>query len=158
MREMSPFAVEVRKLDLQHLPWFRTVSFPGTTLVVLTYLWPILHYSLTGYAGRPSPTVQRRALSLPLFVGVISFASWMFGTGYFVAITMCRFGRWSPEFLSQQVLSALVAGFLASTTSYLLVEWIVCAQILPRGEHLGDTPGTQRSDARRIAGLRPSPT
>jgi adenylate cyclase len=131
MRGMSPFALAVREHDLSHLPSFRLITFPTVTLAALVYLWPLLRYSLAGYRGPASALVQRRALGAPLVTAALGFGAWVFGATYFVLITLYHFGNWSAELISQHVFSPLVAGFLASTTSYLFTEWIMRAQIVP---------------------------
>ncbi len=132
MRGMSEFAVAVREHDLTYLPCFRAITFPTVTLVAIGYLWPLFRYSLTGYQGSAPPVVQRRTLGAPLVTAALGFATWVFGAAFFVIVTMCHFGHWSAELVSQHVFSPLVAGFLASTTSYLLVESMMRAQIVPR--------------------------
>jgi adenylate cyclase len=132
MRALSDFALQVREHDLQHVPYYNAVTFPGTTLIVLAYWWPVIRYSLSGYAGTAPAVVQRRVLSAPLVTGLLTFAPWLLGSTYFISITVYHFGRWSPELISQHVFSPLVAGFLASTTTYLMVEWITRAQFVPR--------------------------
>jgi adenylate cyclase len=67
-----------------------------------------------------------------LIVGLLGFAPWVVTNVYQICHTLYRFGRWSPELASQHVFSPLVAGFLASTTSYLVVEQIMRAQFVPR--------------------------
>jgi adenylate cyclase len=132
MGGISEFAIAVRAHDIEHLRYIRAITFPGTTLAIVAYFWPVLAYSRAGYRGRPSPVVQRRVLSAPLIVGLLGFAPWVVTNVYQICHTLYRFGRWSPELASQHVFSPLVAGFLASTTSYLVVEQIMRAQFVPR--------------------------
>jgi adenylate cyclase len=132
MQGISDFALEVHAYDRQHVGYVRAVAFPGTTVIVLAYWWPVIRYSLTGYEGAAPAVVQRRVLSAPLVTGVLTFAPWLLSSIYFISITVYHFGRWSPELISQHVFSPLVAGFLASTTTYLMVEWITRAQFVPR--------------------------
>ncbi len=132
MGGISDFAVAVRAHDLEHLRYIRAITFPATTLAIVAYFWPVLAYSWSGYRGRPSAVVQRRVLSTPLVVGLLGFAPWVLTNVYQICHTVYRFGRWSPELASQHVFSPLVAGFLASTTSYLMVEWIIRARLVPR--------------------------
>src|SRR5262249_7196237 len=61
------------------------------------------------------------------------------------AATLLRFGRWTPDFASQHILSPLVNGFLAVTTTYLLVDLIFRRQVVPRvfpEGRLTEVPGT----------------
>src|SRR5947208_2521120 len=62
----------------------------------------------------------------------MTFAPWCLSGVFFPAITIWHFGRWAPDLMSQQVLSPLVNGFLAATTSYLVLEWLFRSQIVPR--------------------------
>ena len=70
-------------------------------------------------------------VSAPLVIAGLGFAPWLLGCLVFPAITMRDFGRWSPELASQQVLSPLINGFLAATTSYLLLDWLFRVRIVP---------------------------
>jgi adenylate cyclase len=132
MRAVSDFALAVRAQDVQYLPYFRGASYAFGLIASLTYLWPIIRYSLAGYRGAASAVVQRRVLSTPLVLAGLGFAPWVFGPFLFVGLTLYRFGHWSPELISQHIFSPLVAGFLASTTSYVIAEWIMRAQFVPR--------------------------
>jgi adenylate cyclase len=132
MRGTTDFANVVLEHDRTYYPLFRAITFPGTTLAMLAYAWPLVRHSLAGYPAPVPPLVQRRTLGLPLVVALLSFGAWIGGIVFFVSLTLHRFGRWGPELVSQHVFSPLVAGFLASTTSYLLLEGIVRARIVPR--------------------------
>jgi len=48
------------------------------------------------------------------------------------AATVLHFGTWKPELASQQILSPVVNGFLAATTTFLLLDWLFRAMVLPR--------------------------
>lgn len=41
---------------------------------------------------------------------------------FFPAVTVVLFGRWSPELMSQHILSPMINGFLAATASYFLLD------------------------------------
>jgi hypothetical protein len=120
MRGTSEFARTVRATsDLLVLPYYQLVAFTGGTAIVIVYLWPIVAYFRQG-CPEPAPLeVRRRVISAPLVVSLVAFACWLAGLLIFPPLTMLRFGRWSPELMSQHVLSPLVNGFLAATTCYL---------------------------------------
>lgn len=145
MRGPSEFAVAARAYELTLLPYWRCVVYPVVLSCVLFYLWPLVTYARRGWPGGPSITVRRRAVSGPFVVASSGFAGWLTSTVLFPFLTVRHFGRWSPELMSQQVLSPLVNGFLAATTIYLLVDLIfrhaVVPRVFPAGQSV-DTPGT----------------
>ncbi len=132
MRSVSPFADEVRRHDLALLPYYRMVTYGAVIAFVTYYLWPILVYFRCD--GRPTSAsleVQRRAISFPAVGALVGMFTWSLGAAVFPLLTVWRFGRWSTELMSQHVLSTLVNGFLAATTSYLLVDWIFRSRVIP---------------------------
>ena len=145
MRGPSDFAVAARAYELSLLPAWRCFVYPVVLSLILLYLWPLVRYGRRGWPGNPSLTVRRRAVSGPFVVAASGFAGWLFRTILFPALTVWHFGRWSPELMSQQVLSPLVNGFLAATTIYLLVDLVfrhtVVPRVFPAGQPV-DTPGT----------------
>jgi len=140
----SDFARAVRVHDLVIVPYVNAISFPGVSAVIVVYLWPVLAY-LRRNDGAPSPVVQRRILSTPLFIAVAGFVPWTLGGVVFPVLTFLHFGRWSPELASQEILSPLVSGFIAATISYLLLDWLlrtrIAAHVFPDG-NLADVPNT----------------
>src|SRR5262249_8357868 len=50
----------------------------------------------------------------------------------FPIATVIRFGRWTPELASQQVISPLLNGFLAAAVIYLILDWLFRAMVVPR--------------------------
>jgi len=145
MRNLSPFAVRVRAFDLALLPYWRAVSYPATIWFLLAYVWPLVLYFRCG-ATRPADlVVQRRAVSFPTVLAIGGMAPWLVSTVLFPLLTYFQFGRWSTDLMSQQVLSPLVNGFLAATTSYLLVDWVFRSRVIPfvfpDGSSIAEVPG-----------------
>jgi adenylate cyclase len=137
MRGTSEFARTVRASDLAVLPYFLLAAFTAPSAIVVVYLWPIVAYFRRG-CPEPAPLeVRRRVISAPLVVSLVGFAGWVAGLLVFPPLTVVRFGRWSTELMSQQVLSPLVNGFLAATTSYLFNEWVFRRMVVPRAFHGG---------------------
>jgi adenylate cyclase len=144
MRGVSDFARESRIHELALLPWFRLAAYGVLVPVIVAYLWPVVGW-LRVPASEPVPTwVQRRVVSAPLVVALLGFMGWLGSIVVFPAATLLRTGRWSPDLMSQQVLSPLVSGFLAATTTYLLVDLVfrrhVVPHVFPEGR-LSDVPG-----------------
>lgn len=130
MHGTSAFAQQARAYELTWLPVWRCVAYPVLTLVNLAYLWPIIVY-FRECPEVPAAVVQRRAVNAPFVVAAIGFLGWISSTFFFPLITLERFGRWDPDLMSQQVLSPLVNGFLAATTSYLLIDWVFRTRVVP---------------------------
>jgi adenylate cyclase len=89
--------------------------------------------------------VQRRALDAPVVIAAVGFTPWIMSVAFIPALTVARFGRWSPDLLSQQVYSPLVNGFLATATSYLLIDWMFRTMVVPRvfpDGRLAELPGS----------------
>src|SRR5262249_46655907 len=96
------------------------------------YLWPIVAWFRTGAAVPPGRRVRLRWTRAPPVMAAGAFAAWRAGPIFSPAATLLRFGRWTPELASQHVVSPLVNGFLAVTTTYLLVDLIFRRQVVPR--------------------------
>lgn len=145
MRDLGPFATSVRAFEDRLLPFSRAVLFPLGTLAVVGYLWPLVQHFRAGCPAPPPARVQRRVVGGPLAVAAIGFAAWCVGFVFFPLATLWRFGSWQPALMSQQVLSPLVSGFLASALTYLTVDLVfrrrVVARVFPDGR-LADVPGT----------------
>ena len=131
MRSLSPFALESRTFEMSLLPYWRLAAYVVATVSVFTYLWPIIAHERRPVVPVPA-RVQRRVLSAPFLVAAMTFAPWCLSAAFFPAVTLWHFGRWEPDLMSQQVLSPVVNGFLAATTSYLVLEWLFRSQIVPR--------------------------
>lgn len=131
MQSVSPFALEVRAYDLQYLPLWRCILYPLLTGVAVVYLWPLIAYFRCGGAKGPSPTIQSRAVNAPFVLAAIGYSGWLSGAVLFPILTILHFGRWTPELASQHLLSPLVNGFLAATTSYLVVDWVFRTRVVP---------------------------
>jgi len=132
MRSMQPFAAAVRAHDLSLLPLYQVISFTALTAVGFVYLWPIIAYFRRRYPEPAPLEVRRRVISAPLVVALLGFVGWLGGIVLFPIVTVVHFGRWSTELMSQHILSPLVNGFLAATTSYLFVEWVFRRMVVPR--------------------------
>ncbi len=130
MQGVSDFARAVQRHDEHIIAAYRCIAYPLLTGVTLFYLWPLIAYFRCG-ATEPSPLVQRRAVNGPFVIAAVGFSGWLSGAIVFPAITIVHFGRWTGELASQQVLSPLVNGFLAATTSYLLVDWLFRSRVVP---------------------------
>ena len=144
MRSPSPFAQEVRAYDLLLLPCFQVVAFVVPTVVLARYLWPIATWFRAGAVPPPGMLVQRRVISAPLVMAGGAFVGWIVGPIFFPLATLLRFGRWTPDLASQQILSPLVNGFLAATTTYLLVDLIFRRLVVPHAfpdGRLAEVPG-----------------
>ena len=145
MQGVSPFALSVREQDLQWLPLWRCVAYPVLTGVCLAYLWPVIAYFRCGRTMEPSLVVRRRAVRAPFVVAAIGFTGWVSSVIAFPILTIWTFRKWTPDLMSQHVLSPLINGFLAATTSYLVIDWVfrtrVIAHVFPTGG-AADTGGT----------------
>lgn len=144
MGGVSDFALAVHRQSERLALYYNPVAFIGTSAIIYVYLRPIIIY-FTHQRGEPaSLLVQRRAVSTPLTVAFMGLVPWLLGCVVFPAAAFITFGRWSPELMSQQVLSPLVSGFLAATTTYLLLDWLFRARIAPHvfpAGRLAEAPG-----------------
>ncbi len=131
MQGASEFARTVRVHDLAVLPFWRGTAYPILTALSLGYLWPVVAYFRCGGETAPSARVQSRAVNGPVVVASIGFVGWVSSAIVFPALTLARFGHWSADLMSQHVLSPLVNGFLAATTSYLVVDWVFRTRVVP---------------------------
>jgi adenylate cyclase len=132
MRDLGPFARAVREHDRAILPYFRVFGYTVGPAVVVAYLWPIVAYFRRGCPDPAPLDIRRRVISAPLVVALVGFAVWLSGLFIFPPLTLLHFGRWTPELMSQQILSPLVNGFLAATTSYLFIEAVFRRIVVPR--------------------------
>ncbi len=144
MGGVSDFALAVHRQSERLALYYNPVAFIGTSAIIYVYLRPIIIY-FTHQRGEPaSLLVQRRAVSTPLTVAFMGLVPWLLACVVFPAAAFITFGRWSPELMSQQVLSPLVSGFLAATTTYLLLDWLFRARIAPHvfpAGRLAEAPG-----------------
>jgi adenylate cyclase len=132
MRSRSAFAVAVRYRDLALLHYYQAIVYPSALLAIALYVWPIIRHFRCDPDQPPSELVQRRTVSAPLVVAGIGFLPWLLGAVGFPVATVIEFGHWAPELASQQVLSTLVNGFLAATVTYLILDWLFRAMVVPR--------------------------
>jgi len=132
MRSLTPFAEAVHRYDLSMLPTYRVFAYSGATLAITWYIWPVVRHFRRDPDGPAAPQVRRRTVNAPLMIAALGFAPWLVSALLFPALTVWRFGRWSPELASQQILSTLVSGFLAATTTYLLLDWLFRSTVVPR--------------------------
>jgi len=143
MGGVSEFAQAVHQQDRSLARYYNGIAFPTVMAVVLWYLWPVIRFARRP-SGEAPALVQRRIIGTPLVVAVLGLAPWFVGCIFFVTMTVLRFGHWSTELISQQLLSPLVSGFLAATTTYLLLDWLTRARIAPSlvpGGRLTEIPG-----------------
>ena len=145
MRGVSPYAMAVRRRDLAILPYWSPVAYVLATTAILLYLRPVIAYFRRGTPAPAPLLVRRRALEAPLAVTTMSFLPWLIGIVLLPAITVALDGTWSPDLLSQHVYSPLVNGFLASATTYLLLDWLFRTLVVPRvfpDGRLAETPAS----------------
>jgi adenylate cyclase len=153
MASVSEFAREVRAHDLAWMPIWRPAVYAVCTGAGLAYMWPIISFFRCGAAAAPPPPlVQRRAVSAPLVVAGIGFAGWLSGVTLFPLLTLARYGRWSTELMSQHILSPLVNGILATTTSYLVLDWVFRTRVIPHVFPDGRISGLPGALALRVSG------
>jgi hypothetical protein len=143
MRGMSGVRAGITPARAELLPWWRLAAYGVLVPVSIAYLWPIVRW--VPPAGDVVPTwIQRRVVSAPLVVAGLGFIGWVGSIVVFPVETLVRTGRWSPDLMSQQVLSPLVNGFLAATSIYLVVDLVfrsrVVPHVFPEGR-LADVPG-----------------
>lgn len=131
MASPSAFARSVRAFELLWLPYYRIAVYILVSGFILWYVRPLIAYFRAKCPPHPSPAVERVAVGFPLVAAVAGMVGWASGAVLFPAATLLRFGRWTPELASQEVVSPLVNGFLATTTSYLVVDWIVRSRVIP---------------------------
>jgi adenylate cyclase len=127
----TEFARGVRAFELEWLPYYRALGYISVTTFLLWYLRPLVAYFRSGCPLDASPGVHRAAVGFPVVAAAAGMLPWMGGTLVFPALTIARFGRWSPDLASQEVISPLVNGFLATTTTYLVVDWIFRSRVVP---------------------------
>lgn len=132
MRSLSPFAEEVRAHDKAVLDYWRAAGYASAISAIVVYLWPVIVYFHRGTPAGAPANVQRRALEAPPIIAGLSFTPWVLSAVFFPLYTLAAFGHWAPELLSQHVFSPLVNGFLAATTSYLLIDWLFRTLVVPR--------------------------
>jgi adenylate cyclase len=131
MHGVSPFALAVQAHDENYVQAYRSVAYPVLTAITVAYLWPLVSFFRCGGAAAPSARVQRRAVNGPFLMAAAGFSGWVSGVIVFPVLTLVHFGTWTPELASQQVLSPLVNGFLAATTSYLVADWVFRTRVIP---------------------------
>jgi adenylate cyclase len=145
MRSLTPFAEAVRAHDLEVLRYYQAVVYVGATALIVRYLHPIIRHFRRDADEPATPLVQRHTVNAPLVVAGIGFLPWLVSAIVFPLFTLAHFGRWSPELSSQQIFSPLVNGFLAATTTYLLLDWLFRAMVVPRvfpDGRLAEVPGS----------------
>jgi adenylate cyclase len=145
MRSRTPFALAVRAHDLELLPWYQGVAYPAATVAIYAYLWPIFVYFRCDPAQAAPVVVQRRTVNAPAVIAGIGLLPWLLNVPAYPLWTLVHFGTWKPELASQQILSPVVNGFLAATTTYLLLDWLFRAMVVPRvfpGGRLVEVPGS----------------
>lgn len=142
MSSASEFARASRQHELSLLRFYTPVAFATMTTVALAYLWSIV--AALRRSGPIPVAVQRRVVSAPLVIALLGFGPWVTGPPFFVTATVLRFGHWSTELMSQQLLSPMVNGFLAATVTFLLVDLVFRRAVVPRVFPTGgvaDVPG-----------------
>ncbi len=131
MHGVSPFAREARAFERSVLPYWRCFAYASGILVVIWYLRPVVLFFKCTAAGAASELVRRRVTNAPAVLAFVGFGLWVASIVVFPLITVWHFGHWHPDLMSQQVLGPLVNGFLATTVSYLLVDWLFRSMVTP---------------------------
>ena len=145
MRSRSDFAEAVRVNDLRLLHYYQPIAYLAATAIVVAYLWPIFTYFRCDPSQAAPPVVQRRSINAPAAIAAIGLLPWVLNSVVYPAATVLHFGTWKPELASQQILSPVVNGFLAATTTFLLLDWLFRAMVLPRvfpAGRLVEVPGS----------------
>jgi hypothetical protein len=145
MRSRSDFAEAVRVNDLRILRYYQPIAYFVATTIVVAYLWPIFTYFRCDPSQAAPPVVQRRSINAPAAIAAIGLLPWVLNSVVYPAATVLHFGTWKPELASQQILSPVVNGFLAATTTFLLLDWLFRAMVLPRvfpAGRLVEVPGS----------------
>ncbi len=132
MRGVTEFAETVRARDVAIVDVYTPVMFVLLPVVFVIWMWPIFSYLGRTEGHQPTEAVKRRTLSAPLVVALFGFAPWLLAVFLFPVLTVIQFGHWHPDLVSQHILSPLVGGFLAATSTYLLVDWYFRRAIIPR--------------------------
>jgi adenylate cyclase len=132
MHGVSPLAAAVREYEVTLVRAYNAVAYPGAAGLILVYLWPLIVYFRRGSEAPALLLVQRRAIGAPLFAAAVCLAAWVLPTLLFPLLTLSHFYRWSLDLMSQQILSPLVNGFLAATTSYFILDWLFSRTVVPR--------------------------
>jgi len=127
----TEFARTVRRAELELLPYYRATGYVTVTSFLLWYLRPLVAYFRAGCPLGAPPAVQRAAIGFPLVGAVAGMVPWVGGGIFFPIMTLIRFGRWTPELASQEIISPLVNGFLATTTTYLFIDWLFRSRVIP---------------------------
>ncbi|MDX2171468.1 MAG: adenylate/guanylate cyclase domain-containing protein, partial [Deltaproteobacteria bacterium] len=146
MRSRTAFADAVRAYDLSLIPFYNALAYPFAIAAIAAYVWPIVrHFRCDAAAAAADLLVQRRTVNAPLVVAAIGLLPWLLSALLFPLMTLHHFGHWAPELASQQIVSPIVNGFLAATTTYLLLDWLfrvwVVPRVFPRGG-AGRVPGS----------------
>ncbi len=131
MHGVSPFAREARAFELSVLPYWRFGAYVSGIVTIVLYLRPIVLFFKCSATETASELVQRRVTNAPAVLAFVGFGLWLAGIAFFPALTLWHFGHWSPDLMSQQILGPLVNGFLATTVSYLLVDWLFRSMVTP---------------------------
>src|SRR5262249_34722080 len=135
----------VRANDLRILRYYQPLAFTLAPAVLVAYLWPIIRYFRCDPSQAAPPVVQRRSLNGPAVIAGVGLLPWVLNSVVYPLATVIHFGTWRPELASQQIISPTVNGFLAATTTYLLVDWLFRAMVLPRvfpAGRLAEVPGS----------------
>ena len=131
MHGVTPIAEAARASELSVVPAWRCFAYGGGIAFIVFYLWPVIVYFRCGASGSVSELVQRRVTNAPSMLALVGFLMWTTSIVMFPVLTVWHFGHWSPDLMSQQILGPLVNGFLATTLSYLLVDWLFRAMVTP---------------------------
>src|SRR5262245_12139764 len=132
MHGTSALADQARPYELSLLPMWRCALYPMLTAASVAYLWPLIRCFDPRTTSSPGPVVRQRAINWPFVIAALGFVGWLGSAIFFPVMTLIHFGQWAPDLMSQQVLSPLVNGFLAATTSYLAMDWVFRTRVVPR--------------------------
>ena len=131
LRVVNDYTSAVRDFDWVLIRYYNAFSYPVAMAICAWYIWPVYQFFADGCRGEASLQVRRRAVTAPLFIATIGFAAWLLSAFIFPIATILRFGEWSQQLMSQHILSPLVNGFVASATTFLLLDWLYRARVTP---------------------------
>lgn len=132
MRGTSTLATEAALAYAPLNEAFRLLSFAFVTGFSIVYMLPVWCFFASGRNEEASPVVQRRVLGAPLLLSLVSLTPWVASVLLAVGFTLTHFGTWASDLSSEQVISPLMAGFVAATAQYLMFEWMFREQLVPR--------------------------
>jgi adenylate cyclase len=107
-------------------------TFSAVSVAYVRYWAPVVAWMRRDSPrGITPPDVVRRALRGPMVTSALVFSPWVLGTLVFPALTLALTGEWSRELMSRQIITPLISGLLATTTTFLLHDAVVRRLVVP---------------------------